>query len=74
MVQVLKQCGGDLLRENVMEQAASLDVDVNALLPRIRVKMIASDYRPIEQLQMMRFSKDSRELFGPIFKGESKPM
>ena len=74
MAQVLKQCGDDLTRENVMKQAASLDMDVNMLLPGIRVKTSASDYRPIEQLQMMRFSKDQWELFGPILSSENKPM
>ena len=74
MAQVLKQCGDDLTRENVMKQAASLDMEVNMLLPSIRVKTSASDYRPIEQLQMMRFSKDQWELFGPILSSENKPM
>jgi hypothetical protein len=71
---VLKQCGDDLTHENVMKQAASLDMEVNMLLPGIRVKTSASDYRPIEQLQMMRFSKDQWELFGPILSSENKPM
>jgi branched-chain amino acid transport system substrate-binding protein len=66
MVQVLRQCGDDLTRENGMKQAASLDV--NAVLPGIRVKTSASDY------QMMRFSKDQWELFGPTLRSESKPM
>ncbi|WP_024575779.1 MULTISPECIES: ABC transporter substrate-binding protein [unclassified Afipia] len=74
MVQVLKQCGDDLTRENVMKQAANLDMDVNMLLPGIRVKTSANDYRPIEQLQMIRFSKDQWELFGPILSSENKPM
>ena len=44
------------------------------LLPGIRVKTSANDYRPIEQLQMIRFSKDQWELFGPILSSENKPM
>lgn len=74
MVQALKQCGDDLTRENVMKQAASIDMDVNVLLPGIRAKTTANDYRPMEQLQMMRFTKDQWELFGPILSSENKPM
>lgn len=73
MMQAIKQCD-DLTRENVMKQAANLDMDVGLLLPGIRVKTGANDYRPIEQLQMMRFTKDQWELFGPILSSENKPM
>lgn len=74
MMQAIKQCGNDLTRENVMKQAANLDMDVDLLLPGIRVKTGANDYRPIEQLQMMRFTKDQWELFGPVLSSENKPM
>ncbi len=74
MIQVIKQCRDELTRENVMKQAASLDMDVGLLLPGIRVKTAANDYRPIEQLQMMRFKKDQWELFGPVLSSENKPM
>ena len=74
MTQVIKQCGDNLTRENIMKQAASLDMDVDLLLPGIRVKTGASDFRPIEQLQVMRFTKDQWELFGPVLSSERKPM
>ena len=74
MTQVIKQCGDNLTRENIMKQAASLDMDVDLLLPGIRVKTAASDFRPIEQLQVMRFTKDQWELFGPVLSSERKPM
>jgi ABC-type branched-subunit amino acid transport system substrate-binding protein len=74
MTQVIKQCGDNLTRENIMKQAASLDMDVDLLLPGIRVKTGASDFRPIEQLQMMRFTKDQWELFSPVLSSERKPM
>lgn len=74
MVQVLKQCGDDLTRENVMKQATNLDMSINVMLPGIRVKTGPHDFRPVEQLQMMRFAKDRWELFGPILSSESKPM
>ncbi|CAN5407858.1 ABC transporter substrate-binding protein [soil metagenome] len=74
MTQAIKQCGDELTRENVMKQAAGLDMDVGLLLPGIRVKTGANDYRPIEQLQMMRFTKDQWELFGPVLSSENKSM
>ena len=67
MVQVLKQCGDDLSRENVMRQAASLkDVELPLLLPGIKVNTSANDYFPIKQLQMMRFDGKRWALFGEI--------
>jgi len=66
MVQILEQCGDDLTRANVMRQAASLNMDVKGLLPGIRVKTGPDDYRPLEQLQMMRFSGEQWELIGSV--------
>ena len=71
MTQVLKQCGDDLSRKNVMKQAASLhDLKLGLLLPGITVNTGPNDYAPIKQLQMMRFTGDRWELFGPIINGE----
>ena len=71
MVQVLKQCGDNLTRENVMKQAANLkDVDLGMLLPGIKVNTSAADYFPLEELQMRRFNGEGWELFGPILSGE----
>jgi ABC-type branched-subunit amino acid transport system substrate-binding protein len=71
MVQVLKQCGDDLTRENVMRQAASLkNVDLGMLLPGIAVNTSPTDYFPLEELQMRRFNGEGWELFGPILSGE----
>src|SRR6201990_833722 len=56
MVQVLKQCGDELTRENVMKQAASLkDFAPDTLIPGITINTSASDFAPIEQLKMMQF-------------------
>src|SRR5262249_1163917 len=66
MIRVLEQCGDDLTRANVMKQAANLDMDVKGLLPGIRVKTVPDDYRPLEQVQMMRFSGDQWELIGSV--------
>jgi branched-chain amino acid transport system substrate-binding protein len=61
LAQVLKQCGADLTRENVMRQAASLkDCEVPSLLPGIKVNTSSTDYFPIEQTQLMRFDGKTR--------------
>ncbi|MET4087389.1 MULTISPECIES: ABC transporter substrate-binding protein [Bradyrhizobium] len=67
LVHVLKQCGDDLTRENVMKQAASLkDVTSDIALPGIKANTSATDYRVNKQLQMMKFNGERWELFGPI--------
>src|SRR5476651_2729102 len=68
--QVLKQCGDDLTRENVMKQAANLNFEIGVYLPGTRIKTSPTDFAPLEQLQMMRFKGESWELFGPIMSGE----
>jgi len=67
LVHVLKQCGDDLTRENVMKQAASLkNVQLDLSLPGIVANTSATDYRVNKQLQMMKFNGERWELFGPI--------
>jgi ABC-type branched-subunit amino acid transport system substrate-binding protein len=71
MVQVLKQCGDNLTRENVMKQAANLrDVELEMLMPGIKVNTSPKDYFPLEELQMRRFNGERWESFGPIISGE----
>lgn len=71
LVQVLKQCGDNLTRENVMRQAANLkNVEIGVLLPGIKLNSGPNDYYPIEQMQMQRFTGDRWELFGPVMSGE----
>src|SRR6201996_9030910 len=71
LIQVLKQCGDNLTRENVMKQAASLkDFASDMLLPGITVNTSPDDYFPIEQMQLQRLNGESWELFGPIISGE----
>ena len=55
-VQMLKQCGNDLTRENVMKQAANLhDFSLPMLLPGIVVNTSPTNFAPIKQAQMRRF-------------------
>jgi branched-chain amino acid transport system substrate-binding protein len=68
--QVLKQCGDDLTRENVMKQAANLkDVQLPMALPGIKLNTSATDFFPFEQMQMQRFNGERWELFGPVIDG-----
>ena len=70
MVQVLKQCGDNLTRENVMRQAANLkDFRTDNLLPGITINTGPADFAPIEQVQFRRFTGERWELFGPILDG-----
>jgi hypothetical protein len=72
MVQVLKQCGDNLTRENVMKQAASLkDFAPDTLIPGIKVNTSATDFAPIEQLKMMQFKNGRWDLFGDIISAET---
>jgi branched-chain amino acid transport system substrate-binding protein len=72
MVQVLKQAGDNLTRENVMKQAASLkDFAPDTLLPGIKINTSATDFAPIEQLQMMQFKNGQWVLFGDIISAET---
>lgn len=67
LVQVLKQCGDDLTRENVMRQAANLkNLELSMLLPGIKINTGPTDYFPIEQAQMIRFDGAKWVRFGPI--------
>jgi ABC-type branched-subunit amino acid transport system substrate-binding protein len=71
MVQVLKQCGDNLTRENVMKQAANLkDFHSELMLPGIKVNTSPDDYFPIEQMQLMKFNGEAWELFGDVITGE----
>jgi branched-chain amino acid transport system substrate-binding protein len=70
MVEVLKKCGDNLTRENVLKQATKLDIEVGQLLPGIRLKSSPTDYDLIKQLQMQRFQGSSWELFGPLLNAE----
>jgi ABC-type branched-subunit amino acid transport system substrate-binding protein len=68
--QVLKQCGDDLSRENVMKQAASLkDFKAGMLLPGILINTGPEDFYPIEEMQRVRFDGEKWQLFGDIISG-----
>lgn len=71
LAQVLRQCGDDLTRENVMRQAANLqDFRTTNLLPGITINTSPIDFAPIKQVQMRRFKGSKWELFGPVLSSE----
>src|SRR5277367_5494851 len=67
MVQVLKQCGDDLSRENVMRQAASLkDLTLAMGLPGLNINTSPTDFSPIRQMQLASFDGESWKSFGDL--------
>jgi branched-chain amino acid transport system substrate-binding protein len=71
LVEVLRQSGDNLTRENVMKQAASLkDLELGMLLPGIKINTGPNDFAPLKQLQMGRFNGERWELFGPVITGQ----
>ncbi len=69
-VQVLKQCGDELTRENVMKQVANLRaLELPMLLPGIVINTSATDFAPIKQAQMRRFNGERYVPFGPVLSG-----
>ena len=71
LVHVLKQAGDDLTRANVMKQAASMkDVQLDMLLPGVKLNTSAKDFFPIEQMQLIKFDGARWELIGDVVSGE----
>jgi ABC-type branched-subunit amino acid transport system substrate-binding protein len=71
-IQVLKQCGDDLARENIIRQAANLhDLALPMLLPGITINTSPTDFAPIKQIRMARFDGQRWQLFGPLISGQT---
>ncbi|MGY4627808.1 ABC transporter substrate-binding protein [Bradyrhizobium sp. USDA 4486] len=71
LVHVLKQCGDNLTRENIMRQAAGIkDLELGMMLPGIRVNTSTTDFAPLSQLQLMRFKGETWERFGDVISGD----
>ncbi len=72
IVHVLKQCGDDLTRANVMKQAASIkNLELGGLLPGIKVNTSPTDFAPISQVQLIRFKGETWERFGEILSSDA---
>jgi branched-chain amino acid transport system substrate-binding protein len=71
MAIVLKNAGNDLTRANIMKQAASLsNVEIPMILPGIKINTSATDFYPIQSVQLSRFKGETWELFGDIISNE----
>jgi branched-chain amino acid transport system substrate-binding protein len=67
LVQVLRQCGDDLSRENIMKQAANIKhLDVPVLLPGVYVATSPTNFHPIRQMQLTRWTGKTYERFGNV--------
>jgi branched-chain amino acid transport system substrate-binding protein len=70
LVTVLKACGDDLTRENIMKQAASIhDIKLPMLLPGITPSTSADDFAPIKQMQLQNFDGTTWRPFGEVLSG-----
>ena len=70
MAQVLKQCGNDLSRDNVMKQAANVkDFEPPMVLPGMRINTSPTNFSPIRQMQLAKFDGQSWQLFGELLMG-----
>jgi hypothetical protein len=69
LVNVLKQCGDDMTRANLMKQLANMDMEIGIYLPGIKIKTSPTDFAPMEQLQLQKFKGETWELFGPLMDG-----
>jgi branched-chain amino acid transport system substrate-binding protein len=67
LVHTLKQAGDNLTRENIMKQAASLDMTLPMLIPGVNVKTGPDDFFPIERMQLQKFTGKTWELFGKVY-------
>ena len=72
-VQVLKQCGDDLTRANVMKQCASMhNFELPMLLPGVVINTSPTDYQMVKQAQMRRFNGERYVSFGPVISGAAE--
>ncbi len=72
MLRVLKQCGNDFSRANIMKQAENLHDDQNPmLLPGISISTSPTDHRPIKAMQLQRWDGKTWVRFGGLIEGAS---
>ncbi|MGY4506234.1 branched-chain amino acid transport system substrate-binding protein [Bradyrhizobium sp. GM24.11] len=72
LVEVIKRCGDDLTHERIMRVAADLDLEIDGYIPGVRIKTSPTDFHPIENLQMMRFTGERWEWFGVLLDGRAE--
>ncbi|HEX7966725.1 MAG TPA: ABC transporter substrate-binding protein [Stellaceae bacterium] len=70
MVHVLQQCGNDLTRDNIMKQAANLNLDLPMFLPGVKVSTSPTQFFPVREMQLAKFNGKIFERFGDVIKSE----
>jgi len=70
IVALLKECGDDLTRENIMDKATHLDMELPLLLPGIKLTSSPTDHRPIKQMRLVRFNGERYVLFSDVLASE----
>jgi hypothetical protein len=73
LVNVLKQCGNEMTRANLMKQMSNMDMDIGIYLPGVHIKTTPTDWSPIKQLQLEKFEGETWKLFGPMMDGSAGP-
>jgi branched-chain amino acid transport system substrate-binding protein len=72
LVQVLKQCGGDFSRDNIMQQAESLhELELPTVLPGVKASTSHTDHRPIKAMRLEKWNGQTWELFGDIIEANA---
>ncbi|MFL6712488.1 MAG: ABC transporter substrate-binding protein [Sulfurifustis sp.] len=67
LVRVLKACGDNLTRENVMKQAANLkNVQEPMVTPKVMVNTSPTDYFPLEAVLLGKFNGEKFVSFGEV--------
>ena len=67
LAQVLRQCGDDLSRENIMRQAASLrNFQISLALPGVVINTGPKDFKPIEQMRLVQFDGTTWQPIGEV--------
>jgi branched-chain amino acid transport system substrate-binding protein len=71
LVHVLKQCGDDLSRENIMRQAADIhDLALPMLLPGVAINTSPTDFRALKQMRLVRFDGQTWQTFSELIGDE----
>jgi branched-chain amino acid transport system substrate-binding protein len=70
VVELLKQCGDNLTRENVMDKALHMNMELPLLLPGIKLTTTPTDHRPIKQMRLVRFNGERYVLFSDVLASE----
>jgi branched-chain amino acid transport system substrate-binding protein len=70
MAEILKRCGDDLSRDNILKQSITIkDLDLPMLLPGVKINTSPTNYSPIRSMQLQSFNGTSWELFGDVITG-----